>query len=227
MINPQDTEDFMNECRIKLVGASDAGIKQELFHTLKEFFNDSRSWIDSQHLNVTANVQRYQLYSEGGGQIIGLVAVWDGWRVPVPASMPEFGELHVHMPVQVSTIVPTSLGPQPLSQTNPWLVRFTQNVQRPTERDNFPLCPAWTLRVYGEHILDGVLGRMMHQENKSFTNPQLAVYHLQRFRTGIQLARTAANRANIQGAQTWRYPRGWESYTQRGGVSTAWPTLWR
>jgi hypothetical protein len=226
-LQPDEVEDFLDQCRVKLTGASDAGIKQELFHTLKEFFSNSRCWIENSHINVIANTQKYLLTPDDGGQIIGLVGVWDGWRVPVPASMEHFGELHVHMPVQITTIIPTTPGPHPLSQTNPWLVRWTENVVRPTDRDSIAICPDWTLRVYGEHILDGVLGRMMSQSNKSYSDATNGAYHLRRFIQGTTMARTAANRANIQGAQNWRYPLYAVPGTQRGGVSTPWPTLWR
>jgi hypothetical protein len=72
--------------------------------------------------------------------------------------------------------------------------------------------------------LDGLLGKMMGQQQKTYSNNNLSAYHLKRFRTGIQLAKVAAERANLHGAQNWAYPRGWGSKSQRGGMSTAYPT---
>ena len=228
MLEPKDVEHFMNQARIKLTGASDEGIKSERYEVLKEFFEDSNSWRSHLHLAVTAGLQRYTLIPRDNGQIIRLMGVWDGNRFPVAAFMPEFGELEVRWPIQVSTVIPAGQPPYQLQASNPWLVTVVENVQEPTTRENFPVAPAWALKVYSITILDGVLGKMMAQPFKSYSNDNKSAYHLRRFRTGIQMARTAAARQNTVGAQTWSFPRGWDGRTQRGNMSTAFPpaTTW-
>lgn len=214
----------MNQARIELTNASDAGIRTALFDTLREFFEDSNAWREHIHLNVTAGTQHYLLEPRDQGQIIRLIGAWDGNRIPVAAFMPHPGELHVKWPINVTSIVPAGNPPFPLQASNPWLVTVVENVQDPTTREDFPVCPSWTLKLYYQHILDGVLGRMMGQVNKSYSNSTGAQYHLRRFRTGIQQARTAANRQNTVGAQTWCFPRsGIGRNTQRGGMVTSWP----
>ena len=110
------------------------------------------------------------------------------------------------------------------SQQTGLFARVIKTITLPTGRDAVPIAPDWTLGVYSVDILDGLLGKMMGQQTKSFSNAAMSKYHLQRFRTAIQLARTAAIRQNSVGAQEWAYPRGWSAGSQRGGVSTAWPT---
>lgn len=223
-LNKQDFERFMNDCRIKLTGASDAGIKQEFFNTCKEFLADSMSWVQHQHLDVIAGEQRYELSpTTGYGQIIRLIGVWDGNRIPVPAELPDFKTLHVHWQVQTTTVPPPPGAPPTRSATNPWLVVYNMNVVDPVDRNDVPQVPEFLLRVYSEHIKDGVLGRMMNEQNKSYSNQTIGQYHLRRFRTGIQIARTAADHGNIAGGQRWSFPRGWGSNTQRGGMVSAWP----
>jgi hypothetical protein len=115
----------------------------------------------------------------------------------------------------------------PITQTptSQWFAKVAKNVVWPTDNSGFPLMPDWVLAKYGEHIMDGVLGRMMIQQDKSYSNQTEGTYHLRRFRTGIQIARTAAQRMNTKGAQEWAYPRQFApGGSQRGGVSTAWPT---
>jgi hypothetical protein len=102
-------------------------------------------------------------------------------------------------------------------------VFYLCNVAEPTTQGELPVAPAWVLKVYREHIMDGVLGRMMSQKQKPYTDATLAMYHLKRFRAGIAIARTAAMRQNTFGAQNWRFPRSSYMTTQRGGVSTAFP----
>jgi hypothetical protein len=154
----------------------------------------------------------YTLLPQFGGQIISLVGVWDDKFIPIPAFMPDFGTIRI---VNQASTTPN----QPL-----WTARVVKNITLPTTKDDVPVGPDWLLTVYSVHILDGLLGKMMGQQAKSFSNDKMAAYHLKRFRTGIQIARTAALRQNTTGAQEWAFPRGWTTSTQRGGVSTAWPT---
>jgi hypothetical protein len=104
------------------------------------------------------------------------------------------------------------------------MARVVKNVTLPTTREDVPIVPEQLLRVYSVHLLDGLLGKMMGQQAKSYSNSAMSMYHLKRFRTGIVIARTAAARDNLVGGQEWAFPRGWTSRSQRGGVSTAWPT---
>jgi len=205
----------MNQARIKLTGASDSGIKAEFYEVCKEFLQDSNSWVERDHLYVTAGIQDYLLTPRDGGQVIRLLGVWDGIRIPVASFMPQFGTVSIRTPIQVTSTAPAT--PPTLAATNPYLVAYVKNVTEPTSRDDFPLVPEFLLKVYSLHLLDGVLGKMMGQQSKSYSNDAKSTYHLKRFRAGIQLAKTAAARQNTVGAQTWSFPRGWGSNTQRGG----------
>jgi hypothetical protein len=203
---------LMNQARIKLPGSSDSGIKLELYDVMKEFLADSHAWTEDITFTAAPNVLLYTLLPQFGGQIISLVGVWDDKFIPIPAFMPDFGTIRI---VNQASTTPN----QPL-----WTARVVKNITLPTTKDDVPVGPDWLLTVYSVHILDGLLGKMMGQQAKSFSNDKMAAYHLKRFRTGIQIARTAALRQNTTGAQEWAFPRGWTTSTQRGGVSTAWPT---
>lgn len=222
-LDPQSVEHFLNQARIKLPGSSDSGIKAEFYEVCKEFLNDSNAWVEHLFVPVTAGIQDYLLTPKHGGQIIRLSGVFDGNRIPVAAVMPDFGRVHIRWPIQVSSIVPTPGSPITLNASNPYLVVVVKNVTDPTTRDNLPIVPEFLLKVYSLHILDGLLGKMMGQQAKSFSNQTMSLYHLRRFRTGIQQAKKAALNQNTQGAQNWSFPRGWASNTQRGGMVTAWP----
>lgn len=210
-IDPREFDQFINNARIKLTGSSDAGLKAELFSTLKEFLADSNCWIEGIDFQATAGERDYLLVPANDGQIIRLLGIWDRHAVPIAGFLGEnFQTLRlVHAP---ST-----------TPDHQWHTKVVKNVVLPITRENIPIVPTFLFRVYGEHILDGLLGRMMGQMDKSYSNSTLSTYHLRRFRTGIQIAKTATIRANTVGAQAWAYPRGWRSISQRGGVSTAWP----
>ena len=206
-----DVQHLLNQARVKLTGASEAGIKAELYDTIYEFFKDSNAWIETLSIPITSGSQDYLLVPAEGGQIIRLAAIYDPNLIPIPGFMPTVGTLHILYPVNTD-------------QT--YTVRVIKNIVPPTRADDdrtfkgtVPDAPDWLLHTYPTYILDGVLGRLMMQANKSYTDPTLATYHLRRFRDGIAQARTDALRQNTLGAQTWNYPQQFRTRGQRGGVS--------
>lgn len=196
---------------IKLPGASHSGIKTELFPVLKEFFSTTNAWTEDIEFQAVAGTQTYLLSPKYDGQIIRLIGLWDDKGIPVAAFMHDFARLRL-------VYTPTSTPPAK------WFARVVKTVVLPTTKDDIPVAPDWTLRVYGEHILDGLLGRMMAQMQKSYSNQTMATYHLKRFLAGQNDARMAAKAQNQVGAQAWAYPQGFARGSQRGGVSTAWPS---
>ena len=226
MLEQADVDHFMDEVEIECTGTSRGGIKTALYTVLDEFFQDSLSWRESIHLNVTAGIQNYKILVRDGGRPIVFMGCWDGYRLGVAAFMPHFGELHVRQPIQTTSIPVATTNPptpQALAATNPWLIMVAETVKKPETREGLPVAPAWVLQVYFRTILDGVIGKLQAQPSKSYSNQSSATYHLKRFRQGIQIARTAAARENSFGAQTWRYPMGWESRTQRAGMVSYFP----
>lgn len=208
-LDPEEFKRFVAETRIKLTGSSETGIKAELFPTLKEFFKDSNSWLERFTINVVPGTQAYSITPAEGGTVLRLVGVFDPNLIPQQAFMPDFGT--------VSFV-------QPYSQPQQMTVIASKQVVLPTTRDGTPDAPDWTFRIYDDTILSGVLGRMMAQENKPWSDENKAAYHLRRFRDGIAMARVAALRQNTYGAQAWRFPKTYASHGQRGGISTGFPT---
>ena len=220
----QDIEFLLNECRIELTGASEAGIKQALWGTIKEFLADTESWIEIQSLLVTAGVQDYVLSPRDGGQIVRLVGVLNGNLCPVNAVMPNIPTLNVITPITVTSI-DTVVDPQATTASNPWTVCIVKNIQLPATRDRIPVCPVFVLQIYSEAIKSGVVGKMMLQPGKPHTNLPLAKYHLAKFRDQIGIARTQTWNQNLQGGQRWCFPQTFATHTQRGYsfASNPWP----
>lgn len=199
-----DIERILNQARIKLPGASDAGIKGELFDVLNEFFGETSSWMEAISINILPNTTEYEVTPAEGGQIIRLAGVVDKNKLPQPAIMPSFGLVSFRDPYNVA-------------QT--FIATVVKNVSLPTTKDQLPITPDFVYSVYGTTILDGLLGRMMSQLNKSYSNDTLGTYHLKKFSDGIAMARVATLRANTFGTQRWHFPGGWRGRGQRGGVS--------
>lgn len=214
-IQKHDFEQLMTQARVKLVGASDAGLKGELFDVFSEFLNDSSAWTQDLPVAYQPQKQDYPLFVSEG-QIIRLNGVFD-WgttvpvpggpppanSVPVPALMPDIGTLIVKNPPQASGY---------------FLVTVTTNVALPTDRNMVPVAPDWLLPVWHVGLLDGLLGKMMTQPNKTYSNSTQGAYHLKRFRDAISRARVSKLRANTLGAQAWRFPQQFRTVSQQSGV---------
>jgi hypothetical protein len=99
-----------------------------------------------------------------------------------------------------------------------YLATVVTNVSLPTDRNAIPLGPDWLLPLWHVGLLDGLLGKMMTQPGKSYSNTATGAYHLKRFRDAIARARVSKLRANTNGAQAWRFPQQFRSNTQRGGI---------
>jgi hypothetical protein len=221
--NPLDVEYVLNECRIKLPGSADSGIKQELWGVIKEFLQDTNSWIEHQKLLVTANVCHYDVTPRDGGQIIRLIGVLDGNRVPVSATMSNLGRLEIHQQINISS-VDVPLTDRSTASNHPWKFCIVKNIVFPQTKDQLPIAPDFVLRVYSGTIVDGVLGKMMMQQSKAYSNVALGKYHMQRFRDGIGIARNDAWNQNVLGGQRWRFPQGFAAGSQLTWANTAWPS---
>lgn len=201
MIAKQDLDQLMNQLRVKLVGASDAGMKAQLYDVCTEFFKDTLSWYEVVQFTGQPAVLDYAI-TPSEGQIIQLAVVVNADSSPISASMFEMGVVHLAAAPNES---------QPLYAT------VIKNVTLPNTRDMTPIAPDWLLPQWHLEIQSGVLGNMMLQPDKSYTDKATALYHLKRFRDGIAQARARTLRANTQGTQAWQFPRSFSTGAQRGG----------
>ncbi len=202
MLAPTDVTQLLNRAKTMLVGVADPMLRTELFDVLSEFFNDSSSWTELITLNVNSTTTRY-LLTPTEGQIIRLESVLDGNLSRVPALMADVGTLILaHAP----------------NATTQYFVTVTKNVCLPNTKDMTPIGPDWVLPLWHVGILDGLLGKLMNQLAKPYSNTEKAAYHLKRFRDAIARARVSKQRANTRGTQAWRFPGGWNSHSQQSGV---------
>jgi hypothetical protein len=207
-MNSQDQTDaywakLMGEAAVSLSGASDAELRVQLFNVLEEFFDGSNCWREAVSFVVIPNTLDYQLFVMSG-RILRLWGVYDQNNVGQPAVMPCIGTvrfLYPYSDTQPMTAVVVKTAADPLGC-------FPPNI------------PDWLLPMHGLGLLHGLLGNMMQQPGQSYSNPQLAIFHLQKFRDAIAHARVAAMKMNAVGAQSWVFPQQFRVFGQKGGVST-------
>ena len=213
----RDITRLMNEARSHLVGATDNTIQLALFGVMDDFFRGSNAWQEDIDVQVAGNEPAGTIYplTPTGACLIDKLM----WVFVAPASAQELRGT----PVNAAMSVPgeLTLYSQPSS---PAVYRATValTVSDPLTRDGNVIFPEWVLQKYRAIILHGLLGRMMAQPNKPFSNLQLSVYHSRSFNSGISTARVEVQRNNKYRAQAWRFP-GFAGGSQKGGSGWAGP----
>jgi hypothetical protein len=206
MIAKQDFEQLMNQAKVKLVGASEGGLKGELYDVLTEFFNDSHAWTEHVAFTVIPHQHHYHI-SVSEGIIFYLNGIHAPQHAFVPALMPDAGPNGAELVIKHAAT--TNLT---------YYAEVVKNCSLPTSRDMLPIAPDWVLPRYHVGILDGLLGKMMHDKNKSYADAVGSTYHLKRFRDAIARARVDKLRANTMGSSAWRFPQQFRSTSQQSGV---------
>lgn len=209
--NERDLEHLFNAARVRLAGASDAQIKAEFYDCMQEFLDNSAAWTEVIQINILPNTQDYNV-TPSQGQIIRLQRVVNVNLTNQPASMPAFDAYGATIHFL-----------NPYSQNDTFWATVVKNIALPTGKYMIPEMPDWILPRFGYRIVDGVLGRMFNEDRKPYANPGKANYHLTRFRDAIGRARTAVLRESALGTQRWIYPQGFQTRTQRGGISVGNP----
>lgn len=189
------TERLIKNALVSLPGSLDSVIRLELFNVLDTFFRDSSIWQEDATFSVVLNDPVgtiYYIEPESVATIVRLIAVQNEAAIPQKAMMALPGEV---------TLV------SPPGQDATYTATVALSVIDPVGGDGYPEFPAWILEKYSVGILDGVLGRMMAQPAKPYTNAQLALGHMRAFRSTVAVAGTEATHRNVHNAQAWMYPR--------------------
>lgn len=210
-----DISRFMNTARVRLPGATDDAMQLELFMVMDEFFRGSNLWQEDVRFDVVgtdAPGTVYEVTPTGPATVDKLLWMY---------SLPEGNSLRgFEIRGTMSTPGEIVLATQP-SDDKTYVATLALTVADPTLRNGYVVFPEWVLAKYRAVLLDGLLGKMMSQPNKPFTNSQLSVYHLRRFLSGIAQARIDVQRNNVYRNQAWRFPRRIGS--QRGGSGGYFP----
>lgn len=190
---------LMDHCRVRLPGALDAAIQQEMFAALDDLLQTSQLWYED--ITFTANPTQ-DTYEENpaaytytltptSGAVVRLLTVSDDEGNLRGASMP---------------IVPDLILAYAPSAVETYTARVVITVAG-VDADKYPILPDWIIKKYQSQILDGVLGRMMSQVAKPYSSPQMALLHLRKFKSFVHRAKVEALRENTYATQRWFFPQ--------------------
>jgi len=192
---------LMNNLRIRLPGAIDDAIKLEVYNTLNDFFQGSNIWREDLDIAITSGETYYDLLPTGPCNLVRLIGVVNSDNLKVDALI----DLITRQ--LVLALEPTS--------ADTYTAQVVLTVADPLDRDSYPVFPEWVLDLYMNDITDGVLGRMMSQPAKPYSNTQLAAFHTRSFQSAIATARVESNRRYAYGAQRWRFPQAFNRHKVR------------
>lgn len=216
-ISKDDMERMLANIRTDLRGATDNAIKGRLFNIIDEFFKNSNSWVEWIDFTIVSGQQDYVITPKHDGMIVRLGAVIDMNCVNYPAMLTE-----IEPPGAKLRLV------WPQNMSIPVKAIVYKSIVLPTTTSDLPVAPRWLLPMYERAIECGVIGRMQLTPNVPWANQQLGQVNYKEFLNQVGEAKAAAARGNLRGGQSWRFPRGWGTRSQRGGVSTPFPqpTSW-
>ena len=186
---------LVTNAQIRLPGATGGTVQQELFMVADEFFKESNVWREDIEFSVPANDPPGTVYEvTPTGNVVIDKLMWmrnsdGGGRI--------FGQMSVPGEITLATY--------PSSPAR-YIATVALTVSDPTQRDGYVNFPDWVLSKYRGVLLNGLLGKMMSQPAKPYTNTQLSVYYIKLFNSGKSAARVEAQRGNLFRAQAWKFP---------------------
>lgn len=199
-----DVNRLMDQLRVRLPGALDATIRLELFATLDELFQNSNIWHEDIEISAVPGTTEYPIVSSEDGLIHRLIGVYNSDQIIVPATMGVPGVVNLYENPSVAATL---------------TCRVSITITDPTDPEGYPYMPDWVMPRYGVDIVDGVLGRMMSQLAKPYSNPQMALMHQRRWQQTIRRAKTEITHGNLYRGQNWGFPSGFTRNRMGGGVA--------
>lgn len=204
---------LMNNARTRLTGATDDALQREMFMVVDEFMKFTNVWQEDIPITIPGQDPAGTTYIIAPNEPANITQLM--WVFGAPSDTSSYrGEA---IAAAMSVIGELVLYNQP-SNDKDIIVTVALTVQDPVNRDGYVVFPQWIAQRYGDALLDGLLGRMMTQPNKPWTNNQMSVYHLRSFNSKKAQCRVEVQRNNRYRAQAWAFP-GFVGGSQKGRSS--------
>jgi hypothetical protein len=199
-VQVSDANRLLDNARVELAGALDGAIWQAMFNVFSDFANRTNLWYEDIPV-VIAGAQAVgstiTVVPSSGSRFNRLLYVLDDGNLQRSMSMPTPGVLMFINAVD---------------NAQTWTARIALCPDDPVPSTGslkgIPQFPDWILEKYHIGLLAGVVGRMMTQVGKPYTNPTMAKYHLTVYKNAVSEGMNDARRQNLYAAQNWTFPLG-------------------
>lgn len=187
---------LMETVRPHLPGAMDEAIRQELFLVCDEFFTRTDLWTEEQDFVVRSGSKTGEIMPFSG-RIIRLLGVEHDDR---PVRGVYLGDID-------SSGISTVIMPHHETHEYTYRAKVSLTVADPVSRDAYPIVPVAIVTQNTSALVHGILGRMMMQPSKPYSNMGLAQVHTVKFRGEASRAKNEAKAGKTAGSQAWSFPQ--------------------
>ncbi len=189
----------------QLPGAVRSVVRTELLAAIKEFYEKSSALRETVTRNVVANVSAYAITPDTTNCLVLqlLQAAYNKKEIGILTRKP----FDLHDPGTPVAWYRSghnilNLVPAPEAALTEGLQVYLTMRPDPTIDQTVPDV---THEEHFDAILSGLLGRMMQQPSKPYTNLQLAQYHLKRFKAQIAQYKGLANKGSVPAGAGWTF----------------------
>lgn len=198
---------FYADAVMHLPGAIPQTMQPEMLAVMRDFLQHTNIWNVERTVNVTSASNTYVVAPDASANFKRLLNFYQQgdvtkrWFWPVQMQMP-------------GTLVLQRTVDQPYTL----VAVLAQSCIDPVDANGDPVFPSWILDDYFEGLKSGMIAKCMMQPAKSYSNPQLAVFHWKTYRAARQQAMSDVLRANLYDAQAWVVPQALVTTGRQRGV---------
>ena len=189
---------IFDTARLRLPGATDGVMQLEFMNVVQEFCVTTSAWVDATDVTLEPQTNLYDLVPPDANSDIKRIMHVENADRDAPlwtagAWMPAPGVMQIDFlpAVAQDIVVFVALQPNELGC-----------------KQNFPGVPDWFWTDYTRVLTDGLIGNMLVQPAKPYSNPQMGQFYLKRFNSGMSTARIQASNGRRYDAQRWVFPQG-------------------
>lgn len=209
---PFPAQDFFDLLLPDLPGANPQVVRQELDRVLRDYFTRTGAWRE--------RLVPSDAFAAGQTRI-DLNEVLDDFAAPYKvaqvyqvfegdAPIPRLPQVHLTKRADQSTIRFWHCPQRSVVEFSgqAWTTaKYLEYIVAlyPEERSN--AYPQWLWDEHSEGIVWGVLGRLMSQTKKTYSNAVAGVRNLNAYKAEINAKRAIADRGGMTAGPSWRYPR--------------------
>lgn len=188
-------------------GAPDITARQALLLTAIEFCVKTHAWEEIQDpIPLEDGVNEYEIDLDPGVRVAAVKSVWMQDRQLTPKTMEEISLLIPNWQAAQSSIPMFYSAPADLDYIRVYPIPLQPGDGKLTIRAAFAptlqgsSIPDSIVNRYLEVLIAGAKARLMAAPGKSWSNPQLAAYHQQKFDEGVNSARIDVMHDKVQGS---------------------------
>lgn len=196
---------FIRDAMVRLPGAVEEVVKNEIRRTLREFFQMSSAWRCMEGpYTVKEGLSEYLLNPVNSyTQMVYVIAAYLDGRELTPFNRPIVAEA-VGTPMYYYCTTPENLFLYPTPEKDyerSLKVYLSLTPDSCTEK-----LPKMAITQFYDYILDGILYRMYIQPSKPYTDGSLALHHQRMYRYGIGKARIIAESGYMMQSSATEFP---------------------